>query len=81
MPNLNDKFQQNLVAYDRKGCKKGDNCQFCHPTLCKFSVAKRACFNPGCTFVHLKGTNRSRQKDSQHNESRDRARPEIAKRV
>ena len=64
-----------------KGCKKGDNCQYFHPTLCKFSVSKRACFNPDCTFVHLKGTNRSRQRNTQRDDNRDRARSDGANRT
>ena len=43
------------------GCKKGDNCQFYHPVLCKFSLRKRICTNEQCTFVHLKGTKRKAQ--------------------
>lgn len=41
-----------------KGCKKGDECSYFHPTLCKHSVQKRCCTNDSCTFVHLKGTSR-----------------------
>ena len=42
------------------GCTKGDNCQYYHPKLCKFSVKEKCCTNKECTFVHLKGTKRKR---------------------
>ena len=62
----------------RKGCNDGDNCQYFHPTLCKFSVTKRACYNQNCTFVHLKGTNRSRQSGASHDDNRYRSHSESA---
>ena len=43
----------------RYGCKNGVNCNYYHPTLCKFSLRNRICTNSECTFVHLKGTKRS----------------------
>ena len=42
----------------KSGCKKGDNCEYYHPILCKFSVKTRICTKKDCTFVHLKGTKR-----------------------
>lgn len=39
-----------------KGCKKGSNCGYYHPPLCKFSVRSRKCTNDKCTYPHLKGT-------------------------
>lgn len=53
-----------------RGCKKGDNCEYFHPVLCKFSVQKRLCENKDCTYMHLKGTKRS--KTTQNAESRQR---------
>ena len=42
----------------RHGCNKGSNCEYYHPTICKFSLQSRLCTNEECTFVHLKGTKR-----------------------
>ena len=47
----------------RFGCKKGKNCSYFHPALCKFSVTKRLCTNENCTFVHVKGTKRKAVED------------------
>ena len=49
----------------RYGCKKGDNCDFHHPVLCKYSVQKHLCTNAECTFVHLKGTKRKQSQAPQ----------------
>ena len=45
----------------KKGCTIVENCEYFHPQLCKFWVSKRACYNANCTFVHLKGTFRTKQ--------------------
>ena len=42
----------------KQGCKRGSNCKFYHPVLCKYSVKKRLCTNEQCTYVHLRGTAR-----------------------
>ena len=42
----------------KNGCKKGAECNFDHPTLCRNSVKKRLCTNQQCTYVHLAGTAR-----------------------
>ena len=42
----------------KNGCKKGVDCDFDHPTLCRYSVKKRLCTNLQCTYVHLAGTAR-----------------------
>jgi hypothetical protein len=42
----------------RRGCKKGKDCKFFHPKLCRDSENTRCCFNADCTFHHLKGTAR-----------------------
>lgn len=47
----------------RFGCKKGEDCSYFHPALCKFSVTKRLCTNENCTFVHVKGTKRKAVED------------------
>ena len=43
---------------DRQGCKKGKECEYLHPKLCRDSVLRRECLKEGCTFVHLKFTRR-----------------------
>ena len=40
------------------GCKKGKNCQYFHPILCKYSVQRGLCTNLECKFTHLKRTKR-----------------------
>ena len=57
------------------GCDKGRGCMYFHPTLCKFSVQKRQCFNEKCTFVHLKGTLRPQKTDQK--QSRPPSRKEL----
>ena len=52
----------------RHGCNKGSNCDYYHPTICKFSLQSRLCTNEECTFVHLKGT--KRKDSSPHPNSR-----------
>ena len=41
-----------------RGCRKGKDCTFFHPKLCRDSVALRRCLNKECTYHHLKGTAR-----------------------
>ena len=48
----------------RHGCNKGGNCDYYHPTICKFTLQSRLCTNKECTFVHLKGTKRKDGPDS-----------------
>jgi hypothetical protein len=38
------------------GCKKGKDCTYFHPKLCRDSVKAKLCTDLNCTFVHLKGT-------------------------
>ena len=40
----------------KRGCTKGKECKYFHPTLCKHSVKRRVCTVKDCTFTHLKGT-------------------------
>ena len=40
------------------GCKNGNNCDYFHPVLCKYSVQRGLCTNLECKFAHLKGTKR-----------------------
>ena len=40
------------------GCTRGDQCQYFHPILCKYSVMNHQCTKEDCTFTHLKGTRR-----------------------
>lgn len=42
----------------KRGCRKGKNCDFFQPVLCKYSLGNRRCTNKECTFVHLPGTKR-----------------------
>ena len=41
------------------GCTKGNECEFYHPILCKYSVRYRRCLNPECTYTHLRFTKRN----------------------
>ena len=43
---------------NKRGCIKGKECKYFHPTLCKHSVKRRVCTVKDCTFTHLKGTKR-----------------------
>jgi len=38
------------------GCKKGKNCEFFHPRLCRDSLKHKHCPAEDCTFAHLRGT-------------------------
>ena len=44
----------------RYGCKLGDQCTHFHPILCRNSVQKHLCLNLTCTFMHIKGTKRTK---------------------
>lgn len=57
----------------RKGCNNGENCHYFHPTLCKYSVQKRVCYNENCTYVHLKGTSRSKKPSEDQGEQTSRS--------
>ena len=57
---------------EKKGCKKGAKCKYFHPTLCKFSLKNRECFNTKCTYSHLAGTKRIREKEQDRSSSRKR---------
>lgn len=46
----------------KKGCKKGEKCNYFHPVLCKFSVRDGQCTNRECTYPHLVGTKRDKKK-------------------
>ena len=48
----------NFGTKSRLGCQKGNNCQYFHPILCKFSVQRGLCTNLECKFTHLKRTKR-----------------------
>ena len=66
----------------KNGCKKGIECKFDHPTLCRNSVKKRLCTNQQCTYVHLAGTARKEgmskkkimQSRGKHNDGNKRSR-------
>ena len=53
-----EKKRESLQKEGKNGCKKGVDCDFDHPTLCRYSVKKRLCTNLQCTYVHLAGTAR-----------------------
>jgi len=55
-----------------KGCKKGRDCKYFHPILCKFSLKSRTCFDPECSFPHLKGTQRDPEKQRKRANSQQR---------
>ena len=58
-------FRYRSYGTDKKrGCKKGKDCEYYHPTLCKFSVKYRWCKNESCTFAHLTGTSRAAERPS-----------------
>ena len=68
-----------FVLRGRGGCYRGNDCVLHHPKLCNNSLRNSTCFNGNCTFVHLKGTKRSRpsrdhshDRDPHHHSSRDR---------
>ena len=44
----------------KNGCKKGVECDFDLPHLCRNSFHKRVCTNQKCTYVHLAGTARKK---------------------
>ena len=46
------------------GCKKGRKCMYYHPKLCRNSVKNKFCPDENCSFAHLKGTIRQKQKVS-----------------
>lgn len=57
------------------GCKRGEQCKYFHPKLCKHSLQKRPCLNAQCTFVHLPGTKRESEVPRESgNERNDRNR-------
>lgn len=39
-----------------KGCNKGEECQYFHPSICFGSERRRECLNIKCKQFHLKGT-------------------------
>ena len=49
----------------KNSCQKGVECEFYHPTICRYSVKKRLCTNKKCTYVHLAGT--ARKEDTNQN--------------
>ena len=46
------------------GCKKGANCNFFHPVLCKNSVKNKVFTNIECKSIHLKDTRRKESESS-----------------
>ena len=42
------------------GFKWGKDCRYFHPILCKSSVGERECLKDACTYIHLKGTRRTK---------------------
>lgn len=48
------------------GCNSKD-CEYFHPTLCKYSVQNHLCTNLNCKFVHLKHTQRYATNNSFNN--------------
>ena len=51
---------------NKHGCKKGKDCEFFHPVLCKYSQVNRVCTNENCTFTHLQGTKRHAEQPADH---------------
>ena len=61
----------------KKGCKKGKNCQYFHPILCKFSVNEQRCSKELCTFPHLVGTKRGKVSKTDHDQQRSKSRNKV----
>ena len=55
------KYMQNGNKSGR-GCKRGNECTFYHPPLCKHSIKTGMCLKNDCKFHHLKGTKYSDEK-------------------
>ena len=60
---------------DKYGCKKGKDCSYYHPVLCKNSLRYRRCLTTDCTFTHLKFTKRYREKENNSTVSNQPKRP------
>ena len=53
-----------------RGCRRGKNCKYFHPRLCKNSTEMRVCLARTCKDVHLLGTQRFKPSGNyQHTES------------
>ena len=50
------------------GCNQGRNCNFFHPTVCNTSLRQRSCFRENCKFLHIRGTKRNRDQESNSSE-------------
>ena len=48
----------NYGQHTRQGCKRGKDCRYWHPRLCRDSLKNLLCTKEDCTFFHLKGTMR-----------------------
>ena len=59
-------------AKGKQGCRRGNDCKFFHPTLCKFSVKSRLCTNKSCKFTHLRGTAREAPKKGETQKANSR---------
>lgn len=59
----------------RLGCRRGKECKYYHPKLCRQSEISRSCMNRDCSFVHLKGTKRP---PKQHENARSQQAPSYA---
>ena len=56
----------------RWGCTKGENCNLFHPQMCYRSMKERVCLREGCSFMHVKGTNRTEHvPENNQNRSQD----------
>ena len=63
---------QKLMKYGNKGpngCKMGIRCSNFHPRMCSSSIKQGKCFNPSCSFAHIKGTKQNLS--SQYNKNQD----------
>ena len=47
----------------RGGCRKGDQCQYVHPKLCRKALETRVCANKRCRFYHVNGTKFTNEND------------------
>ena len=51
----------------RKGCKKGTNCAFFHPDICKVALDKGLCTKKDCVKFHPRSTRKKKNESHQPN--------------
>ncbi len=51
------KFMRNGPG-GKRGCNRGDNCRYFHPSLCQNALVTKMCFNESCKLIHIRGVKR-----------------------